>query len=303
MRKITLGTKAINLQSGDGCKGNISGAQSIRALVDEAYHDLECLFEGKTSQASIPSGFTDLDALTGGLHSGDLIVVAARPSMGKTALATNITCNVAFRNHEPPHIAIFSLEMSAKQWVKRMLVTEAKVDMCKTLTGKFTSKDLKNLAHASELIAESNIHVIGRSPINIEQIIEQCRALKREDRIDLVIIDYIQLISNETKDLAQIPAALKALAEELAIPIIVLSQLRRGIEDRADKRPMLSDIPCFPTLEKYASVVMFLYRHEVYSQQPCDKGVAEIIIAKNRNGAVGSMQLSFDRESCRFENR
>jgi len=291
-----------SLQSDGGCMGNNSCPQSIQALVVEAYHDLECLYEGKTPQG-IPSGFTDLDALIGRLHPGDLIVLGARPSMGKTALAISMIGNIGLRNHEKPHIAVFSLEMSAKQWVKRMLAAEAKVKMNKLHTGTFTSKDWRNFAHASGLMAEAQIHIYESACTSIQRIIEQCRTLKRDGGLDLVVIDYIQLIDNGAMTLEQVSAVLKTLAEELALPIIALSQLRRCLEDRADKRPILSDIPCFPTLEQHADVVMFLYRHEVYEQKPCHEGMAEIIVVRNRNGATGAVPLTFNRACCRFENR
>ena len=283
-----------SLQSDGGCMGNNPDPQSVQALIVEAYHDLECLYEGKTPQG-IPSGFTDLDALTGGLHSGDLIVLGARPAMGKTAFAINMICDIVLRNHEKPHIAVFSLEMSAKQWVKRMLAAEAKVKMNKLHTGKFTSKDWRNFAHASGLIAGAKIHINGNGFTSIQRIIEQCRALKRGRGLDLVVIDYIQLIDNGEMTLEQVPAALKALAVDLESPIVVLSQLRRCLEDREDKRPMLSDIPCLPTLEQYADVVMFLYRDEVYAQKPCHEGIAEMIVAKHPNGSTGTVKLKFDR--------
>lgn len=291
-----------SLQADGGGMGSNPDPQSVQALIVEAYHDLECLYEGKTPQG-IPSGFADLDALTGGLHPGDLIVLGARPSMGKTAFAINVICNIALRNHEKPHIAVFSLEMSAKQWVKKMLAAEAKVKVHKLHTGKFTSKDWKSFAHASGLIAEAKIHINGSGFTSIQRIIEQCRILKRDSGLDLIVIDYIQLIDNGTMTLEQVPAVLKALAEELALPIVVLSQLRRCVEDRTDKRPMLSDIPCFPTLEPHADVVMFLYRDEVYAQKPCHEGIAEMIVAKHRNGATGTVPLKFNRTCCRFENR
>jgi len=277
-----------SLQSGDGCMGNTSCSQSIQALVGEAYYGLECLYEGKIPQGSILTGFTDLDVLIGGLHSGDLIVVGARPCMGKTALAVKMICNIEFRNHDKPHVAIFSLEMSAKQWVTRMLFTEAKVTMNKLNTGKFTSTDWKNFSRASKLIAEANVQIYGNSYTNINRIIDQCQILNEGSGLDLVVID------NGAMMLEEVSAALKALAEELSLPIVVYSQLSRCLEDRQDKMPILSDIPFFPTLEKYADVVMFLYRHEVYSQKPCHTGVVQMIIAKNRNGAVGTVPLTFD---------
>jgi len=291
-----------SLQPDGGGMDNNPDPQSVQALIVEAYHDLECLYEGKTPQG-IPSGFTDLDTLTGGLHSSDLIVLGARPSMGKTAFAINMICNIALRNHEKPHIAVFSLEMSAKQWVKRMLAAEAKVKVNKLHTGKFTSKDWRSFAHASRLIAKANIHINGGSFTSIQRILEQCRTLKRDSGLDLIVIDYIQLINNGAMTLEQVPAVLKALAVDLDVPIIVLSQLRRCLEDREDKRPILSDIPCFPTLEQCADVVMFLYRDEVYAQKPCHEGMAEIIVAKHRNGATGTANLKFNRACCRFENR
>ncbi len=289
-----------SLQSDGGGMDNNPDTQSVQALIVEAYHDLECLYEGKTPQG-IPSCFTDLDTLTGGLYPGDLIVLGARPAMGKTAFAINMICNIALRNHEKPHIAVFSLEMSAKQWVKRMLAAEAKVKVNKLHTGKFTSKDWRNFAHASGLIAEAKIHINGSGSTSIQRIIEQCRTLKRDSGLDLVVIDYIQLIDN-AMELEQVPAVLKALAEELTLPIVALSQLRRCLEDREDKRPMLSDIPCFPTLEQHADVVMFLYRDEVYAHKPCYEGMAEIIVAKHRNCATGTAKLKFNRACCRFEN-
>jgi len=289
------------LQSDCVCMDNNPDLQSVQTLIAEAYHDLECVYEKNTPQG-IPSGFRDLDALTGGLHLGDLIVLGARPSIGKTAFAINVICNIALRDHKKPHIAVFSLEMPAKQWVNRMLAAEAKVKLDKLDTGKFTNKDWRSFAHASGLIAKTKIHINGSGHTSIQRIIEQCRALKKSSGLDLIVIDYIQLIDN-TMTVEQVPAVLKALAEELESPIVVLSQLRRCLEDREDKRPMLSDIPVFTTLEQYADVVMFLYCDEAYVQKPCNEKMVEIIVAKQRNCATGSVKLKFNSAYCRFANR
>jgi replicative DNA helicase len=275
-------------------------------LIMDTIKTVEQLFERKELVTGVPTGFLDLDRMTAGLQPSDLVIVAARPSMGKTALVLNIAQYVAL--HANTAVAIFSLEMSKEQLVLRMLCSEARVDNAKVRTGYLGERDFPRLAMAAGRLAEAPIYIDDTPAQNVLELRAKSRRLKREANIGLVIIDYLQLMrgltaqENRTQELSEISRSLKSLAKELNIPVIALSQLNRQVEQRADRRPMMADIRESGAIEQDADVIMFIYRDEVYKQDSQDEGVAEVIIGKQRNGPTGTVRLTFRREYTRFDN-
>jgi replicative DNA helicase len=275
-------------------------------LIMDTIKTVEQLFERKELVTGVPTGFLDLDRKTAGLQPSDLIIVAARPSMGKTALVLNIAQYVAL--HANTAVAIFSLEMSKEQLVLRMLCSEARVDNSKVRTGYLGERDFPRLAMAAGRLAEAPIYIDDTPAQNVLELRAKARRLKREANIGLVIIDYLQLMrgltaqENRTQELSEISRSLKSLAKELHIPVIALSQLNRQVEQRADRRPMMADIRESGAIEQDADVIMFIYRDEVYKADSQDEGVAEVIIGKQRNGPTGTVRLAFRREYTRFDN-
>ncbi len=278
-------------------------------LMLEGYKELEERYRLKKPITGVPTGFDDLDEMTSGLQRGDLIVIAGRPSMGKTAFAMNLAQNAATNGEEPGVVAVFSLEMSSQQIALRMLASEARVDMKHLRTGRFSQTDWSKLAAAVGRLAEASIYVDDTPAISVLELRSKCRRLKRETkRLDLVIIDYLQLMSGRAdaerreQEISEITRSLKGLAKELDVPVIALSQLNRSLESRADKRPMMSDLRESGAIEQDADIIMFIYRDEVYHKKPENEGLAEIIVAKQRNGPVGTVRLTFIHKSTRFEN-
>jgi len=244
------------------------------------------------------------------LQRGDLIVIAGRPSMGKTAFVMNLAQNAAIRDEQEANVvAVFSLEMSAQQISMRLLAAESKVDMSKMRTGSFAADDWRKLASGTAKLSEAAIFVDDTPGISVLEVRAKCRRLKREKkRLDMVLIDYLQLMTGnanaERKDLeiSEMTRSLKGLAKELEVPVLILSQLNRSVESRADKRPMMSDLRESGAIEQDADVIMFIYRDEVYNKKPENEGMAEIIIAKQRNGPVGTVNLRFDKQYTLFQN-
>lgn len=266
---------------------------------------VERLYEKKELVTGVATGFLDLDAKTAGLQPSDLIIVAARPSMGKTAFVLNVAQYAALHGNVP--VAIFSLEMSKEQLVMRMLCSEARVDNAKVRTGYLGERDFPRLAMAAGRLSDAPIYIDDTPGQNVLEMRAKARRLKREANIGLLIIDYLQLMrgfaqENRTQELSEISRSLKSLAKELNIPVIALSQLNRQVELRADKRPIMSDIRESGSIEQDADVIMFIYRDEVYKQDSQDEGIAEVIIGKQRNGPTGTVRLTFRREYTRFEN-
>jgi replicative DNA helicase len=254
----------------------------------------------------VPTGFTDLDDMTGGFEGGDLVVLAARPSMGKTAFALNIARNVA-RNGGC--VAIFSLEMTTRQLVLRMLMAEAQLDLKRFHKGVLGERDMRSLANAAQELEGAKIFIDDSGLVSMTDITAKSRRLDREQKLTFMVVDYIQLISsrsqrdrNREQEVAEVSRTLKLLAKELDIPILALSQLSRKPEERADKRPMLSDLRESGAIEQDADRVMFIYRDEFYDENSADLGVAELILAKQRNGPTGKVRLKFDKEYARFGN-
>ena len=278
-------------------------------LMLETYKELEERYAQKKLVTGVSTGFEDLDKMTAGMQRGDLIIVAGRPSMGKTAFSMNLAQNASLRSDEEGVVAVFSLEMSTQQIAMRMLACEARVDMSNLRTGRFTSDDWRKLAASSGSLAESSIYIDDTPAISVMELRSKCRRLKRENKhLDLVLIDYIQLMSgranadNRAQEVSEISRALKGLAKELNVPVIALSQLNRSLEQRADKRPVMSDLRESGAIEQDADVIMFIYRDEVYNKKPENEGLAEIIIAKQRNGPIGDVKLTFVHKFTRFEN-
>ncbi|MGE0825818.1 MAG: replicative DNA helicase [Candidatus Binatia bacterium] len=275
-------------------------------MIMDTVKAVERLYERKELVTGVPTGFLDLDRMTAGLQPSDLIIVAARPSMGKTAFVLNIAQYVAL--HTNTAVGVFSLEMSKEQLVMRMLCSEARVDNAKVRTGYLGERDFPRLAMAAGRLAEAPIYIDDTPAQNVLEVRAKARRLKREADIGLVVIDYLQLMrgltsqENRTQELSEISRSLKSLAKELGVPVIALSQLNRQVEQRADKRPMMSDIRESGSIEQDADVIMFIYRDEVYKADSQDEGVAEIVVGKQRNGPTGTVRLAFRREYTRFDN-
>ncbi|MEK5278613.1 replicative DNA helicase [Paenibacillus sp. FSL H7-0735] len=254
----------------------------------------------------ISTGYRDLDNMLAGLQKGDLIVIGARPSMGKTAIALNIAQNVAVRAKET--VAIFSLEMSAPQLVQRMISAEVNLDSNAMRTGEMKVHDWDKLAGAASVLGQANIFIADTGVITVQEIRTRCRRLKKECGLGLIVIDYLQLIQgrrggeNRQQEVSEISRTLKQIARELDVPVIALSQLSRGVEQRQDKRPMMSDLRESGSIEQDADVVAFLYRDDYYNQDTEKKNITEIIIAKQRNGPVGTVELVFLKNYNKFVN-
>ena len=288
-------------------KKNQKGYSPIKDVLVESFTKLEELYNRKQHITGVPTGFTDLDYRTAGLHGSELILIAARPAMGKTAFALNLASNAAIRGKTG--VAIFSLEMSKDQLVNRMLCSEAMVDSNKMRTGKLEEDDWAKLAQAIGPLSEANVFIDDTPGITVMEIRTKCRKLKLEKNIGLVIIDYLQLITGNGKkggsreqEISEISRSLKILAKELNVPVIALSQLSRAVEQRPDHRPMLSDLRESGAIEQDADIVMFLYRDDVYNKESEKKDIAEVIIAKQRGGSTGTVDLLWMGSYTKFVN-
>ena len=286
---------------------NQKGYSSIKDVLVDTFTELEQLYNRKQHITGVPTGFADLDYRTAGLHNSDLILVAARPAMGKSAFALNIATNAAVRANVP--VAIFSLEMSKEQMVNRILCSEAMVDSNKVRTGTLEDEDWAKLAEASGVLSESNIYIDDTPGISIMEIRAKCRKMKLEKNIGLVVIDYLQLVQGSGKrgasreqEIPEISRSLKILAKEIEVPVIALSQLSRAPEQRPDHRPMLSDLRESGSIEQDADIVMFLYRDDYYNEDSEKKNIAEVIIAKHRAGSTGTVELLWLGNYTKFAN-
>jgi replicative DNA helicase len=282
-----------------------SGFVSIRDVLMEVFEKVEQLYSNRGNTTGIPSGFTDLDRMTAGFQRSDLIIVAARPSVGKTAFALNIAQNVGVRARET--VAIFSLEMSAAQLVQRMVCAEGNVDAQRMRTGQMEGDDWEKLTMAIGALSESEVYIDDTPGITVAEIRAKCRRLKKERGLGMILIDYLQLISgrgkageNRQQEVSEISRTLKHIARELEVPVIALSQLSRGVEQRQDKRPMMSDLRESGSIEQDADIVAFLYRDDYYDKESEKKNIIEIIIAKQRNGPVGTVELAFLKQFNKF---
>ena len=278
----------------------------IRQVVMNAMDRIETASKNKGSVTGIPTGFTDLDYRTAGLQPSDLVLIAARPSMGKTAFVLNIAQYVAFKKNLP--VVIFSLEMSKEQLVNRLFSLESSVDAQKLRTGQLNDQDWERLIESAGVIGKSKLMIDDTPGITVSELRSKCRRLKLEHGLSMVIIDYLQLMSgggrseSRQQEISDISRALKAVARELNVPVLALSQLSRAVEQRPDHRPMLSDLRDSGAIEQDADVVMFIYRDDYYNHDTEHKGVSEIIIAKQRNGPIGTVELAWLPEYTKFAN-
>jgi replicative DNA helicase len=285
-----------------------AGFVAMRDLVKDSFPKIELLFEQKKLITGVPTGFADMDEMTRGLQAGDLIIVAARPSMGKTSLVLNIAQYVAA---QPEHtVGFFSLEMSKESLFLRLLTSEAQIDSHRLMSGAIGQKDYGRISHALETMSAMKLYIDDTANIGVLEMRAKSRRLKSEHGLSLLVVDYIQLMTgrgrfeNRTLELASISRSLKGLAKELSVPIVVLSQLSRAPEARSDHRPQLSDLRESGALEQDADLVVLIYRDDVYNKDPNnpDAGTAELILAKQRNGPTGVVKLAFLREQTRFAN-
>ena len=282
------------------------GYTSIKDILVESFAKLEELYNQKQHVTGVPTGFIDLDKMTAGLHGSEFILIAARPAMGKSAFVLNIGAYAATRANVP--VAIFSLEMSKDQVGNRILCSEALVDSNHLRTGELNDEELSKLAEISGELSQAQIYVDDTPGISVMEIRAKCRKLKLEKNIGLVIIDYLQLIqgsgktSSREQEIAEISRSLKILAKELDVPVIALSQLSRAVEARPDHRPMLSDLRESGSIEQDADIVMFLYRDDYYNEDSEKKNIAEVIIAKQRAGSTGTVDLAWLGQYTKFAN-
>ena len=295
--------KIFNIMQGK----NQKGYSPIRDVLIESFAEIEKLYNQKEPITGVPTGFADLDYKTAGLHNSDLVLVAARPAMGKSAFALNIAANAAVHAKVP--VVIFNLEMSKAQLVNRILCSEAMVDSNKIRTGKIEEDDWVKLATALGPLSEAPIYIDDTAGISIAEIRARCRKLKLEKNIGLIVIDYLQLIQGSGKrnasreqEISEISRSLKILAKELDIPVIALSQLSRAAEQRQDHRPMLSDLRESGAIEQDADIVMFLYRDDYYNPDTEKKNIAEVILAKHRAGSTGTVELLWMGSYTKFAN-
>ncbi len=287
-----------------------SGFVPLSELVRDSFATIEKLQSQKGMVTGVPTGFTELDEMTSGLHPGDLVIVAARPAMGKTSFTLNIAQHVGTDPARPMTVGFFSLEMSKEQLFMRLLTSEARIDAHRLRTGFLSTDDYGKLVHAIGRLEQARIFIDDSASIGVLEMRAKARRLKAEHGLHLIVIDYIQLMQgrgrfdNRQQELASISRSLKGLAKELGVPIIALSQLSRATETRSDHRPQLSDLRESGALEQDADLVMFIFRQAVYEKEksPETENMAEIIIAKQRNGPIGSVNLAFLNQYTRFEN-
>lgn len=278
------------------------------SIVMDSFELINKIHEAQGGLTGIPCGFKDLDKLTSGLQASDLILVAARPSMGKTAFTLNVAANVAIRAKKT--VAFFSLEMSKTQLVQRMLCSEGGIDSQLMRVGDLPNDDWQRLLLAGDIISRAPIYIDDTAGIQVNELRSKARRLKSQHGLDLIIIDYLQLMQgsggkgadNRQAEIAEISRSLKALARELNVPVIALSQLSRSVESRQIKRPMLSDLRESGSLEQDADIVMFLYREDYYEPETANKNITEIIVAKHRNGPVDTVKLFFQKQFTRFND-
>ena len=280
---------------------------SMTDILLKTFSRIDALCKNKGGITGIPTGFVDFDRLTAGLHPSDFIIIAARPSMGKTAFALNIAAHVAL--HQDKHVALFSLEMSDEQITERILCAEGAVDSQKLRVGELNKDDWDRMLCTAEMLGGENLQVDDTPEITAAALRQKARKIKSQHGLDLIIIDYLQLMEgskgkteNRQQEIAEISRSLKALARELNVPVIALSQLSRAVETRQDKRPMLSDLRESGSLEQDADIVAFLYRDDYYNPDSQNKNITDLIIAKHRNGPIDTIRLFFHKQFTKFSN-
>lgn len=298
-------------QIAEGGEKDNQGFQDIKELLPQVAEKIDELFsrEDQSEVTGIPTGFTDLDRMTSGLHGGDMVVVAGRPSMGKTAFSINMAENIALDTGLP--VAIFSMEMGAAQLATRMIGSVGRLDQHRMRTGRLEDEDWEKLTTALGRLNEAPIFIDEGAGLSSFDVRARARRLHRQmGKLGLIVVDYLQLMAapagkqgeNRATEISEISRSLKALAKELDVPVVALSQLNRGLEQRPDKRPVMSDLRESGAIEQDADVILFIYRDEVYNPDSPDKGTAEIIIGKQRNGPIGRVRLTFIGENTRFED-
>ncbi|WP_051092374.1 replicative DNA helicase [Geopsychrobacter electrodiphilus] len=289
----------------------------VRDILKDTFRNIEQLYERKELVTGVPTGYTDLDKMTAGLQPGDLLIVAGRPSMGKTAFALNLVEYATTHPEKKIPAVVFSLEMSKEQLVQRLLCSVAKVDAGRLRTGNLGESDWPKLTMAAGQLSETQLFIDDTPAISVLELRSKARRLKAEHGLGLIVVDYLQLMrgsstENRQQEISEISRSLKALAKELSLPVVALSQLNRSLESRTDKRPMMSDLRESGAIEQDADVIMFVYREAVYCEdcksreKTCEQGHekdAEVIIGKQRNGAIGTVHLTFRGEFTRFENQ
>lgn len=283
------------------------GFKPIKALLGEAVDKIETLFEQEGSITGASTGFTDLDEMTSGLQPSDLIIVAGRPSMGKTTIAMNMAENIAIKGDKP--VAVFSMEMPGDSLAMRMMSSLGRIDQHKVRTGKLDDDEWPRLTSAINILAETKLFIDDTPALTPTEVRARARRLTKEHgQLGLIVLDYLQLMQspssgdNRVQQISDISRGLKALAKEMNVPVIALSQLNRNLEQRPNKRPVMSDLRESGGIEQDADVIVFVYRDEVYNEDSPDKGIAEIIIGKQRNGPIGTVRLTFLGQYTRFEN-
>ena len=282
------------------------GFVNIKALLKTTVEQIDELFERDNHITGIPSGFDEFDRKTAGLQDGELIIIAGRPSMGKTSLAMNIVEYAALRHNAC--VAIFSMEMPARSLTMRMLSSMGRIDQQRVRTGRLTDDDWPRLTSAVSMLSEAKLFVDDAAALSPTELRARARRLKREHGLSLIVVDYLQLMKisgtseNRATEISEISRSLKALSKELSVPIIALSQLNRSLEQRTDKRPMMSDLRESGAIEQDADLIVFIYRDEVYNEDSPDQGTAEIIVGKQRNGPIFKTRLTFLGQYTRFEN-
>ena len=290
-------------QQGEKAAG---GFQSMREMLGEAYRTIEQRFNNPADVTGLSTGFTDFDKMTSGLHPGDLVIIAARPSMGKTAFSMNIAEYASIRSGQP--VAVFSMEMSSIQLTMRVLSSLCRIDQGRLRSGNLDDTEWTRLADHLKMISQAKLFVDDTPALSPAEMHGKARRLKREHGLGLIVVDYLQLMQvpgsneNRTNEISTISRGLKAMAKDLGVPVIALSQLNRGVEQRADKRPMMSDLRESGSIEQDADLVAMLYRDEYYNPESADKGVAELIVTKQRNGPTGTVRLTFRGQYTRFDN-
>ena len=281
----------------------------IAPIVSGVFKEIEELSNRKATVTGLETGFVDLDGMTAGLHPADLVIVAARPGLGKTSLCLNVAEHVAIRQNKS--VGIFSLEMSKEQLVKRLLCAESRIDAHRVNTGYLNKEDWTRLSRAAGELSETRIFIDDTASISVVELRSKARRLGLEHGLDLIIVDYLQLMSgtgqrfeNRTQEISQVSRGLKAIAKELGVPVIAASQLSRAVESRTGehRRPQLSDLRESGSIEQDADLVLFIYREDMINPTEENNGMAELIIGKQRNGPVGSVQLAFSSQFTRFDN-
>ncbi|MGD9583790.1 MAG: replicative DNA helicase [Lysobacterales bacterium] len=302
---LELAEQAVFRIAEAGARGR-QGFVPMRSAVKEAFELLQQRFENKGAVTGLPTGFTDLDVMTAGLQPSDLIILAARPSMGKTSLAVNMAEYAALKTKKA--VAIFSMEMSASQLAFRLISSLGRINQQHLRTGDLQDEEWPRVTSAITLLGESKIFIDDTPGLSPVELRSRARRLKKEHDLGLVVVDYLQLMTvpgnkeNRATEISEITRGLKGLAKELNVPVLALSQLNRSLEQRTDKRPVMADLRESGAIEQDADVILFIYRDEVYNKESPDKGLAEVIIGKQRNGPTGLVKLTFLGQYTKFEN-